>query len=236
MKLRCFVPSLVTAFLVASISPLAVAAAVTFADDFNAGASGLWGNEVGAWVTTGGTYGATFVPPNDFPSAHSSLPFVLSDFTVQFDANDIKDGGIWLRSSAAGATAVGRVGVMLVTGGRGGTGTGLYWHIVPNGSSYGSILNEATGLFTSGVSDATIRVVVAGDTYSAYVGNAVTPATVLVTNTFASGQVALVDSGPGVESFDNFQLAAVPEPATLALMISGLAVLCAHTKKRIVSK
>jgi hypothetical protein len=122
-------------------------------------------------------------------------------------------------------------------------GTGLYWHIVADGSSYGAILNEVTGLFTPGASNAHIRVEVAGDTYAAFVDGSSLPATALTTSAFASGQVALYDFSN--QTFDNVVVAtpdggggsgsapANPEPSTLVLLgLGGLGLLGAAWRHR----
>lgn len=184
-----------------------------FFDDFNSGASPLWGNEAGSWSASSGVYSAA--TPGNFPNAHSTLPYVLADFTVELDINNVQDGGIWLRSAAAGGTSIGRTGVLLVTGVSGG----LYWHIVATGSSYGSILNPVTGLFTAGVSDPHLSVKVLGDNYSVFVNGAGSPATTLTTGTFASGQLALYDNSG--QTFDNVSV--VPEPSVTFLLGLGMA-------------
>ncbi len=96
-------------------------------------------------------------------------------------------------------------GVLLVTGGNRGTGTGLYWHLVTNGSTYGSGLDGVNGLFTSGVSDAQIQVVVSGNNYSAYVNGSPTPATTITTSAFASGGVGLYGYNSH-QTFANFSV------------------------------
>lgn len=208
-------------------------AAVLFTDTFDSGASPLWGNEIGAWAAADGLYGATIAAPNDYPSSHSSLPFVLTDFIVEVDVVDIQDGGFWLRSAAAPASAIGRVGVLLVTGGRGGAGEGLYWHIVSDGSSYGTILNESVGLFTPGASDAHLTIAVVGDTYAVYVDGSSAAASQLSTTAFASGQFGLFDSGPGVERFDSVTLSPVPEaPAPAMLLLGAVSVASAARRAR----
>src|SRR6266567_122783 len=87
-------------------------AAVVFSDNFDSGASSLWGNESGSWSVSGGVYAAT--APNNVPSAFSSLPFNLTNFFVDVDINGVTDGGIWLRSAPAPGTAVGVKGILLV--------------------------------------------------------------------------------------------------------------------------
>ena len=189
-------------------------AQVIFSDNFDAGASPLWGNQSGSWTATGGVYFAQ--SPSNNPTTYTSLPFSLTDFTADVDINNVKDGGLWLRSSITGGV---RNGVLLVTGGSLGVGTGLYWQIVTNGS-FGPKLDEVDGLFTSGVSDPHIRVEVTGDTYSAFVDGSGTPATTLTDSTFTSGEFGLYDFSS--QTFDNLVLASpVPEPSTLLLV--GLA-------------
>ena len=199
-----------------------LAAALIFSDDFNSGASSHWGNQAGNWTATGGVY-STGSPAN-WPSSRSVLPFVVSDFVLEVDVNDIADGGIWLRGSDDGLN-----GVLLVTGGHGwgfnsfppGSGTALYWHRIVNGVAF-PIENAVNFLFTPEVSDARIRVEVSGDTYKAFLNGSNTPTTVLTTNLFSSGKVGLYDFS--VQTFDNFVLSdnsPVPEPASLALCAVG---------------
>ena len=89
-----------------------------FTDNFDNGASSLWGNEVGNWQQTQGTYDSQ--NPNNNPLTYSSLPYLLKDFSIELDINKVEDGGIFLRSTDNNN------GVLLVTGGKYGTGTGFY--------------------------------------------------------------------------------------------------------------
>jgi hypothetical protein len=150
---------------------------------------------------TGGIYSALAL--SNFPNGHTSLPFSLVDFSIEFDITDVQDGGVWLRSAPA-STSIGRTGVLLVTGGNSGTWAGLYWHIVTSGS-YGANLNGVGGLFTPGVTDTHIRLEVSGDTYSAFLDGSSAPVTTLTTTAFASGQVALFDLSK--QTFDNVVVA-----------------------------
>jgi hypothetical protein len=143
------------------------------------------------------------------------LPFNLTDFTFEVDVNNVADGGIWLRATNAPGTSVGIKGVLLVTGAGATGGTGLYFHVVPDGSTYGSFLDVTPNLFAAG-SNPHLHVVVSGDTYQAFVNGALTPALTLTTSAFSSGRVALYDNSG--QSFDNVVLAtSVPEPSPLAL-------------------
>jgi hypothetical protein len=198
---------------------------VIFTDNFNSGASPLWGNEVGNWTASGGVYFAQ--APNNFPNAFSSLPFALTNFSVDVDVNSVSDGGIWLRSTAAPGTNVGNTGILFVT-----AHGESYWHIVTDGSSYGALLNIASGP-TSG-SNVHIHIEVAGDTYSAFIDGSASPITTLTTNAFASGQVALYDNSG--QTFDNVVVAtpgAVPEPSSLAsALIGGLGAVGYAARRR----
>ncbi|OGL15193.1 MAG: hypothetical protein A3F92_03265 [Candidatus Rokubacteria bacterium RIFCSPLOWO2_12_FULL_71_22] len=204
-------------------------ATVVFFDDFNSGASAAWGNERGNWRADGGIYDAT--NPNNTPTTYTSVTTLpaLTDFVVDVDVNGVNDGGVWLRSSFSSGTIN---GVLLVTGGFSGVNNGLYWHTVVN-NGFSGILNNGLvpGLQGSNVH---LRVVVSGDTYSAYVNDALL--TTLTTSLFSSGHVGLYDfspitksSTPRGQTFDNFQLSvaqvSVAEPGVLGLVALGLAAL-----------
>ena len=198
---------IVICFLFVFMRP--AAAAVIFSDNFDSGASVLWGNESGAWAASGGVYSAQL--PGNNPLTYSSVPFVLTDFVAELDINNLQDGGIWLRSTDN------QNGVLLVTGGKSNTGLSLYWHIVQAGN-VGPILNEGADVFVSGVSDPHLRVEVIGDTYSVFVDGAETPLTALTTDAFSSGRFALYDRS--IQTFDNVVLSdapVVPEPTSLAI-------------------
>ncbi|SRR5579871_106818 len=199
-----------------------VKAGIIFTDNFNNGASPLWGDERGNWTASGGVYFAQ--SPSNSPLTYTSLPFNLTDFSVDVDINKVQDGGIWLR----GNSDVG--GVLLNTGGLGGTGTGLYWQIGTSGGLVSGIYDPVSGLLTPGVSDIHLHVVVSGDTYEAFLNNSSTPATTFTTDLFASGRVALYDNSN--QTFDNFVLAtSVPEPATVILFGIGIAGVIASRRR-----
>ncbi len=191
------------------IAACAANATVLFSDNFNLGPSPRWGNERGSWSATGGAYRPA--APGNFPAAVSSLPFSLTDFSVDFDINSVSDGGIWLRSSAAPGTAVGFKGILLNLK----PYYGIYWHIVSDGTTYGTDLNHVP--FSS--SNPHVHVEVSGNSYAAFLDGSSTPITTLTTSAFGSGGVALYDNSS--QSFDNFVLQAVPEPAAGLLLLVG---------------
>ena len=210
-------------------------AGTIFSDDFNNGASPLWGNNIGSWHAVGGG-GYQASTPSTFPNANSALPFDLADFSVSFDMLRLQDGGVWLRSAPA-TNGIGRTGVLLVIGGQGGTGHTAYFHVV-TGGSYGAILDQSAPLFVPGKSDAHLRVAVAGDEYALYVDGSDKPATTLITPAFTHGQFALYDYWPQhslpAPIFDNVSLrtAAVPEPAAAGIMAIGLLTLGLLVRRR----
>jgi hypothetical protein len=184
-------------------------AQVVFTDNFAAEASSLWGNERGDWSAAAGVYDARL--PSNRPPTYSSLPFILGDFSLEVDINQVADGGIWLRCDAQGSS-----GVLLVTGGRGwGVGIGdpeagrsLYWHVAIDGQ-YSDALNEAHHVFTDpGVENAHLRVEVSGDVYAAFLNGSTDAITTLTNSTFRSGRVGLYDFS--VQTFDNVVLEGEP--------------------------
>lgn len=169
----------------------------SFTDNFDNGPSTPWGNEVGKWTATSGTYAAS--APNNSPATYSSLPFQLRDFTLDIDINQVADGGIWLRSTNN------QHGVLLVT-----KDDGLYWHIVQDGY-YSEALNAASGLFTAG-SNPHLKIVVSGDTYSVFVNGQATASTSLSTGAYSSGRLALYSNSG--QAFDNVELVATSASTT----------------------
>lgn len=188
-------------------------AGIIFTDDFSTGPDAQWGNEVGNWQASGGTYNATV--PGNFPNAHSSLPFSLADYSFNVDFTNIHDGGIWMRSSSS-TGAIGRTGVLVVF-----KNEYVYFHDVL-GENYGPVL----GLAQHGLGDGgsgTITAEVFGNDYSVFINNSATPVATFTTSNHSLGQVALYDNG--IQTFDNVTLSAVPEPsayATIAFAVLGL--------------
>lgn len=186
---------------------------VVFTDNFDTGVSALWSNLWGDWFVTGGVYSAA--QPQNVPPTFTGLPFVLQNFAVDVDINQVADGGLWLRCDASGTN-----GVLLVTGGhgwgggiRGGNaGRSLYWHVITQANwNNPPILNEAFNVFTNpGVENVHLRVEVVGNLYSAFLNGSTNATTSLLeTNkTYSSGHVGLYDFS--AQTFDNFALEVPP--------------------------
>ena len=193
---------------------------VSFFDDFNNGPSPLWGNELGAWTTQNGFYFAQ--NPNNNPATYTSLPYALTDYTLDVDINGVSDGGIWLRTDGSSNTAL-----VLIVGGWGHSYTGFYFHTVQNGNWSGPF-NWACCFFNQG-DNIHVQVVAAGNHFYVYVNGGNTPVDSVTYTGLASGYVGLYDfTGQGHypinQSFDNFGLAGttVPEPMTLLLLGGGV--------------
>ncbi|MBI1312828.1 hypothetical protein GC176_16180 [bacterium] len=169
---------------------------VNFFDDFSSGSPDFnWQNEQGDWQVSNGAYVAG--TPSNNPPTYNSLPFSLTNFEAELDINNVSDGGLWIRSDLTTHS-----GVLLVTGG-GGTGqTGLYWHIVTNGTA-GAVLNPVSGLFSPG-DNIHLRVVAQGDTYSVYLNGSATPATTLTDSNYYGNQFALYSNS--AQAFDNISV------------------------------
>jgi hypothetical protein len=218
--------------LAAAVATMAFAARlpaqVVFTDNFDSGASQEWSNLRGDWFATNGVYLAAF--PQNVPPTFTGLPFVLQNFAVDVDINQVADGGLWLRCDPTGTN-----GVLLVTGGhgwgsgsRGGNaGRSLYWHVItPANWSSPPILNEAFNVFTNpGVEDVHLHVEVIGNYYSAFVNGSTNATTTLIetNNTYSSGHVGLYDFS--AQTFDNFVLQIPPGfgPYPLAITRTGQA-------------
>jgi hypothetical protein len=207
-------------------------AGVIFSDNFNTGASPLWGNDSGAWVASGGVYAAT--APNNFPAAVSSLPFNLTDFTVDLDINGVTDGGIYLRSTPEPGTAVGIQGVLLNLKNPNLPGFGnIYFHIVTNGTAYSPPLNQVTAPYAAGA-NVHLHIEVSGDTYSAFLNGSSIPVDTLTTSVFPNGGIALYDFSS--QTFDNVVIQAVPEPPTpLLLSLGCLGSICWRSWRKVTS-
>jgi len=177
--------------------------ATIFEDPFEPTESPLWKPFSGDWSASGGVYDTS----SGF-GGYTYLPLTLTDFAVEVDVNLLQDGGIWLRSAPNVDGEVGAFGVLLVTGGLGGYGNGLYWHI-DDGEGLDPILNLNEELYLNGT-DVHLRVEVRGNTFSAFVDGRQTPATVLQLDPvhaamFAGGFVGLKDNS-STQNFDNLRI------------------------------
>jgi hypothetical protein len=175
---------------------------INFSDSFDSGASPLWGNNSNNWQAANGVYSTT-----SGGWSTSFLPCALTDFSFDVDINGVWDGGIFVRSAYNNGYYN---GVSLITGGQGGGGRGLYWHIWHNGNP-GSIINHSGSVFSPGA-NIHVKIKVTGNTYEAYLNGSSTPATTLTTSLFPTGQVALFNNKLG-QSFDNVNVDVVPVPA-----------------------
>ena len=170
---------------------------VLFQDNFDAGASNDWGNEFGDWVTVGGVYYATVLSSS--PPSYTSITSLpeLTDFTVEFDINGVRDGGVFLRSHRCENGEV--EGVLFLAGGWHGSYQGVYWHIW-DCSGHGPMLDHVEIPGFQG-SDAHVVVSVQDSTYNVCINGSPEPVASLVTNRYDSGAVALYQCFP--QSFDN---------------------------------
>lgn len=185
-------------FMAALLASPPALASSTFCDTFMNANDPAWGNQDGSWAIAHRKYYAT--KPNNNPLTYTDLVNyqALKNFTVGVTVNDVLDGGIWLRSQYnAGALN----GVLLVVGGACSSDTGLYWHVVQSGNT-GNCLNVVSVPGLKG-SKAKIKVVVKGDTYTAFVNG--TEVTSLTNATYTSGSAGLYDnSAAPAESFSHF--------------------------------
>lgn len=216
-------PRILFALSLAASALPALANVTLFADTFDTGASAAWGNERGQWRAADGSYDASL--PSNSPTTYSSVTTLtaLTDFTVEVDVNNWNDGGVWLRSSFSGGLAS---GVLLVTGGSGGSYNGLYWHTVSNDAYAAPSGHLSIAGIQGGNRHLTISV--SGNQYTACVGS---DCSTLSSSLFASGSVGLYDfspvskqSSPRGQTFDNFHVTVVPEPSKAMLTLAGLAL------------
>jgi hypothetical protein len=178
-------------------------AATHFCDGFKSKTDAAWGDQDGVWTIAKRSYYAT--APSNAPLTYTDLVSypALTKFTLSVTVSDVYDGGIWLRSKWNGAAN----GVLLVVGGAYSNYTGLYWHIVTNGV-VSAPMNLATISGFRG-STATVKVVVKGKTYAAYVNGSASPATTLTDATYSTGSAGLYDnSAAPQEIFSKFCLSA----------------------------
>ena len=208
----------------------AKAGTILFSDDFSSGASSLWQPKVGNWVVENGVYyenqyGRYSGNPGNW--TYLNLPSALPDnFTLSVDIGNLCDGGIYLRTDSSHSN-----GILLVTGGWGHTGTGLYWHEFYNGNATGAV-NRVEGNPAQGASG-TLTIEVAGNVYAAsWNGELITTLTAESPYNFLGGSIGLYSWSS--QTFDNVALttsAPVPLPSAFLLLAPGLAGLAAMRRK-----
>lgn len=195
-------------------------ATTLFSDDFNSGASALWGNQLGGWTATGGVYDSS--SPNNTPPTFSLVNQVFSDFVLDVDINSVRDGGLWLRSDSTHDNAL-----VLVTGGGFTNYTGLYFHQFTNGNLSGPF-GVAGNLFQSG-DNIHLQVQAQGTQISLFLNNNLVQT--ITDNTLGSGYVGLYDFSS--QTFDNFVVTdGAPEPGTVGLFGIGMACIWLTRRSR----
>jgi hypothetical protein len=241
MKSSAIVTSLVAAIVVGLTS--GVVNATTFSDNFDAGANAAWGNELGNWTASGGTYSAQ--NPSWIPSGRSlvtgtswsdfTLDVVVNNPTTIGDVGGIHEaGGVLLRAANNPASPLGVDGVLFVWAHA--PTLEMYWHVLlPGQTCCPSLWGPAYGLVQFGPAPASfsLHIEVKGDFYSAFVNGLLI--TSLNNSEFSSGQVGLYSSGPQAQSFDNFSVSETPLPGALPLFATGLGALglmIRRTKRR----
>jgi hypothetical protein len=181
----------------------------------------------GGWKATDGTFAPSAKTDGQgMYTTFASLPYDLTDFTVETDIQNVSDGGLMLRSDAQMTN-----GVALAIGGMGyGTGSPgkdagrcLYWHVVVDGK-YLPLKGMAAGVVAP-ERPCHIKVVVSGSHYAAYLNDALRPATELDDSTYAHGRVALRDivgaSNISATRWSNFKLSGMAIDAEKGAAVGG---------------
>jgi alpha-tubulin suppressor-like RCC1 family protein len=176
-------------------------------------------NQRGAWAVMGGGYAAT--NPSWNPATYNAFRLPLSDFSIELDVVNASfagfsyNSGIWLRSSLKShryaADSSNPHGVLLALGdlqtGQPNAGD-LYWTRW-QGAGGQSPQGAVPNVYHTG-DTVHLRVEVRGNTYSAFVNDAVTPTTQLTTAEFPAGSLGLFDSSAGDPLFDNVFIQTLP--------------------------
>lgn len=173
-----------------------------YRDDFNSGPQLPWSNLRGGWQAVAGEYAAQL--PGNAPPTAALLPYELSDFSFEVDVIDPADGGLWLRSNAAGTA-----GVMLVV-----FPDRLYWHVIADLGGPYTIYQQASITPNLGPGLTRVRVTGNGPLLRAYLRESPTAISTLDLRTisnppglnYLSGRVGLYDNATPGTRFDNVRL------------------------------
>lgn len=179
-------------------------AQTVYRDDFSGGPQLPWSNLRGDWQTVTGEYAAQF--PGNTPPTAALLPYELSDFSFEVDLIDPADGGLWLRSNAAGTAGV----ILVVFPDR------LYWHVIDSLDGPYTIYQQASITPNLGPGRTRVRVTGNGPLLRAYLRESPTAITTLdlrsVSNppglNYLSGRVGLYDNATPGTRFDNVRVEA----------------------------
>ncbi len=182
------------------LSVVPASASSTFCDSFVSKHDPAWGDQDGTWTIAKHRYYATM--PDNNPLTYTDLTDYqsLKNFTLNVTVNDVYDGGIWLRSQYNGGAPN---GVLFVVGGACSNYSGVYFHVVHDGSP-GQCLDEVNVPGLQG-SNAKIKLVAKGHTYTAYVNGAMV--TSLTDTTYRTGSTGFYDNSTApAETFSHFCL------------------------------
>ncbi|MBK8268940.1 MAG: hypothetical protein IPK83_11805 [Planctomycetes bacterium] len=179
-------------------------------DTFDSGPNPRWLGERGSWTIAGGGYSAG--APNLNPATYSSFMLPMTDFSVEFDVvratyvGFTGNTGVWLRSALTGFQPS---GVLLSLGDLPPYNTGDVFWTRWNGNGYSAPEGVVQGLYNEG-DTVHMRVDVRGNTYTAYINDATTPTTTLVTPDYPAGKIALFDNASTDTLFDNLFIQSLP--------------------------
>lgn len=179
-------------------------AQTVYRDDFNSGPQLQWSNLRGNWQAAAGEYAAQM--PGNTPPTATLLPYELSDFSFEVDLIDPADGGLWLRTNAAGTA-----GVLLVV-----FPDRVYWHVTADLGGPYTIYQQASITPNLGPGPTRIRVTGNGPILRAYIRESPTAITTLDLTTvsnppglnYLSGRLGLYDNAAPGTRFDNVRVEA----------------------------
>jgi hypothetical protein len=179
-------------------------AQTVYRDDFTGAPQLPWSNLRGDWQVSAGEYAA--LAPENTPPTATLLPYELSDFSFEVDLIDPADGGLWLRTNAAGTAGV----ILVVLPDR------LYWHVIADVGGPYTIYQQASITPNLGAGPTRIRVTGNGPILRAYLRESPTAITTLDLSTvsnppglnYLGGRVGLYDNAAPGTRFDNVRVEA----------------------------